>query len=148
MILNYDIREATNKDIPSLLELEKSFLAPWPRKYLEYELNENPVNTFLVMTLGENIIGFIDYWITFDSATISQIAISSEFRRQGLGTVLLKEMYDDCYAKKVRNITLEVRTENKSAVLLYEKFGFKNVLVKPHYYDNGDDAYYMILQVK
>ena len=147
-MINYEIREATNKDIPSLLELEQSFLAPWPRKYIEYELNVNPVNTFLVVTLMEKIVGFIDYWITYDSATISQIAIKNEYRRQGLGTKLLQEMYDDCYAKKVRNITLEVRTNNKSAVLLYEKFGFKNVLVKPHYYDNGDDAYYMMLEVK
>lgn len=147
-MINYEIREATNKDIPSLLELEQSFLAPWPRKYIEYELNVNPVNTFLVVTLMEKIVGFIDYWITYDSATISQIAILNEYRRQGLGTKLLQEMYDDCYAKKVRNITLEVRTNNKSAVLLYEKFGFKNVLVKPHYYDNGDDAYYMMLEVK
>ena len=147
-MINYEIREATNKDIPALLELEQSFLAPWPRKYIEYELNVNPVNTFLVVTLMEKIVGFIDYWITYDSATISQIAILNEYRRQGLGTKLLQEMYDDCYAKKVRNITLEVRTNNKSAVLLYEKFGFKNVLLKPHYYDNGDDAYYMMLEVK
>lgn len=147
-MVSYEIREATNNDIPALLELEQSFLAPWPRKYFEYELNANPVNTFLVLTLMDKIVGFIDYWITFDSATISQITIAKEFRRQGLAIKLLKEMYDDCYAKKVRNITLEVRTENKSAVNLYEKFGFKNVLVKPCYYDNGDDAYYMILEVK
>lgn len=147
-MVDYEIREATNNDIPALLELEQSFLAPWPKNYLEYELNVNPVNTFLVLTFMEKVIGFIDYWITFDSATISQIAISNEFRRKGLGTKLLKEMYDDCYAKRVRNITLEVRTENKSAIFMYEKFGFKNILVKPHYYDNGDDAYYMILEVK
>ena len=147
-MLSFEIREATNRDIPALLELEQSFLAPWPRKYIEYELNENPVNTFLVMTIANKIVGFIDYWITFDSATISQIAISNEYRRKGLASQLMKEMYDDCYAKRVRNITLEVRTENKSAVLLYEKFGFKNILTKPHYYDNGDDAYYMVLEVK
>ena len=147
-MIDFEIREATHNDIQSLLELEQSFLAPWPQNYIEYELGENPVNTFLVITLMDKVVGFIDYWITFDSATISQIAISNQYRRRGLATKLLQEMYDDCYAKRVRNITLEVRTENKSAVFLYEKFGFKTVLTKPHYYDNGDDAFYMLLEVK
>lgn len=147
-MIDFEIREATRNDIPALLELEQSFLAPWPQNYIEYELGGNPVNTFLVITLMDKVVGFIDYWITFDSATISQIAISNQYRRRGLATKLLQEMYDDCYAKRVRNITLEVRTENKSAVFLYEKFGFKTVLTKPHYYDNGDDAFYMLLEVK
>lgn len=145
---DFEIREATNKDIPALLELEECFLAPWPKKYIEYELNVNPVNTFLVFTIDKVVIGFIDYWITFDSATISQIAISNLYRNRGFAKRLLQEMYDDCYAKKVRFITLEVRTGNNAAVELYKKFGFKTELVKSKYYDNGDDAFYMILEVK
>lgn len=144
----FEIRNATTKDINELLELENCFAAPWKRENLLYELVENPVNTFLVVTYFNQIVGFIDYWITFDSATISQIAIKPEYRRKGLAKMLLKEMIDDCYAKRVRNIALEVRTHNIHAINLYKKIGFKTILVKPHYYDNGDDAYYMVLEVK
>ena len=145
---SFDIRNATLTDIPALLELEKSFVAPWKEEYLVYELKDNPVNTFLVVTYENEVVGFVDYWITFDSATISQIAIKNEFRHKGLARMLLKEMYDDCYAKRVRNITLEVRTSNKSAINLYEKYGFKTVITKPRYYDNGEDALYMLIEVK
>ena len=61
---------------------------------------------------------------------------------------MMDEIYNDCYAKKVRTLTLEVRTNNTSAINFYKKHGFKIETTKPHYYDNGDDAYYMILQVK
>ena len=147
-MINYEIRNAKMEDMKALLELEECFAAPWKENNLTYELKENPVNTFLVLTLDNVVIGFIDYWITFDSATITQIAINENYRHKGLARMLLKEMYDDCYAKKVRNITLEVRVSNTNAIKLYGKFGFKTILTKERYYDNGEDALYMILEVK
>ena len=61
---------------------------------------------------------------------------------------MMDEIYNDCYAKKVRNLTLEVRVSNIPAINFYKKQGFKIETTKPHYYDNGEDAYYMILEVK
>ena len=47
----------------------------------------------------------------------------------------------------VNKITLEVRTQNDKAIALYEKFEFKEALIKKGYYDNGDDAKFMIKEV-
>ena len=60
----------------------------------------------------------------------------------------MDEIYNDCYAKKIRFITLEVRVSNTPAINFYKKHGFEIETVKPHYYDNGEDAYYMVLKVK
>ena len=90
------------------------------------------------------VIGFIDFWITFDSATIAQIGIRKNYRGRGLANLLMQEMIDDCYAKKVMNITLEVRASNAKAISLYKKYNFKEIVIKPHYYDNGEDAVYMV----
>ena len=39
-------------------------------------------------------------------------------------------------------ITLEVRVSNRSAIALYERFGFTRAgLRKGYYQDNGEDAY-------
>lgn len=140
-----EIRPATNKDLPSLIEIQNEcFILPWKEKDILYELNENPVNVMYVLEDKDEIIGFIDFWITFDSATIAQIGIKKKYQGQHLANLLMEEMINDCYAKKVMNITLEVRTSNLKAINLYKKYGFKGIVIKPHYYDNGEDALYMV----
>ena len=140
-----EIRLAEIKDIPRILEIEKEcFIKPWSEKDILYELNENPVNYFYVLLDKELIIGFINFWITFDSATIAQIAIAKAYQGQHLADLLMKEMIDDCFAKKVISITLEVRKSNQKAINLYSKHGFKQIVTKPHYYDDGEDAIYMV----
>ncbi len=149
MLNSVDIRPATKEDIQSLLEIEKlCFLAPWNEKGIAYELNENPVSVFYVLEYQNKVIGFIDYWHTFDSATLAQIAVHPDYQKQHLADMLMDEMISDCHAKKVEFITLEVRVNNSKAINLYKKHNFENILVKPHYYTNGDDAYYMIRKVE
>lgn len=140
-----EIRPAERKDIPTLLEIENEcFILPWKEKDLLYELNENPVNRMYVLEENNVILGFIDFWITFDSATIAQIAIRKAYQGNHLADKLMQEMIDDCYASKAYSITLEVRKSNIKAINLYKKFGFKEIVIKPHYYDNGEDAIYMV----
>ena len=80
-----EIRLAELKDIPSLVKIENEcFLVPWKEKDLIYELNENPVSTVCVIEEKGNILGYISYWITFDSATIAKIAIGKEYQGQHL----------------------------------------------------------------
>ena len=61
---------------------------------------------------------------------------------------MMDEIINDCYAKKVQTLTLEVRANNEKAINFYLKHGFKKELVKPHYYTNGDDAIYMTRKVE
>lgn len=146
----FSVRPMEESDLDIVLYLENTcFVAPWGLKELMYELNDNPVsNMWVIESTVSGVVGFIDYWITFDSATIAQICINPVFRKRGLGFELLKEAFQDCGAHKVKNITLEVREGNAPAVRLYEKFGFKKVLVKEHYYTNGDNALYMIKEME
>lgn len=140
-----EIRLAMTKDIPALLEIEQEcFIKPWGEKDLYYEINENPVSTVLILEENKAILGYLSYWITFDSATVAQIAIRKNYQGRHLSDHLMEEMIDDCYAKRVMNITLEVRVSNVKAIGLYEKYGFKRVVIKPHYYENGEDAIYMV----
>ena len=61
---------------------------------------------------------------------------------------MMDEIINDCYAKKVQTLTLEVRANNEKAINFYLKHGFKKELVKERYYTNGDDAIYMIRKVE
>ncbi len=147
--MDFDIRPAKKEDLQSLVRLENlCFQHPWKESDLLYELEENPVSNLWVIDYNGQIIGFSDHWITFDSATLCQIAVDPSFRRKHLGSELLKEILDDCYAKKVNFITLEVRVSNEKAKTFYLKNGFKQEVLKPHYYDDGEDAIYMIRKVE
>ena len=150
------IREATENDLPVIMQIENLCFphGAWREENILYELKENPVAHFWVIELSlkeddpHQVVGFCDYWETFDSATICQIAVHPYLQRRQLGTAMMDEIYNDCYAKKVQTITLEVRVGNTSAINFYKKQGFEIETIKPHYYDNGEDAYYMILKVK
>ena len=145
----FSIRPMEQKDLDIVMYLENTcFVAPWGLNQIKYELNDNPVsNLWVIESDNTGVVGFIDYWITFDSSTVCQICVNPLFRKKGLASILMEEMVKDCKANKVRNITLEVREHNTNARLLYEKFGFKSVLLKEKYYTNGDNAIYMIKEM-
>ena len=142
------IREASLKDFEQVYEIEKScFVEPYTRNQLMYEFKDNPLSKILVACDDNKIVGFIDYMITFNSATISQIAVFPSYRQNGLGSKLLNEM-ENTFPKNiddvVETITLEVRESNETAISFYRKNGYENVVIKKHYYKNGENAVYMI----
>ena len=146
----FSIRPMKQKDLNTIMYLENTcVVAPWALKDVQYELNDNPVsNLWVIESESTGVVGFVDYWITFDSATICQICVNPLFRGKGLGSMLIEELIKDCHANRVRNVTLEVRENNHPAIKLYEKHGFKQNLIKEAYYTNGDNAVYMIKELE
>lgn len=141
-----NIRKAKINDLEAIKEIEdESFRNPFAKEDLLYEISQNPVSNFLVLEKDGKVIGFIDYWVTFDSATIDQIAIKKSERNQGFAKILLEKSINDL--KKLGEVsffTLEVRASNEPAINLYKSFGFQKVTIKEKYYDDGEDAIYMI----
>lgn len=142
------IVETTLKDFEQIYEIEQAcFVEPYTREQLLYEFSENPLNRILVAYDEDKIVGFVDYMITFNSATISQIAVLPNYRKKGLGSKLLEEM-EKSFPKEiddvVETITLEVRESNINAISFYKKNGYENIVIKKHYYKNGENAVYMI----
>ena len=153
--LRSEIRPMTILDLPEVMEIENlTFKHPWKEKDLLYELNENPVSNVWVIEVSapqlgiKGVCGFVDYWNTFDSGTLCQIAVNPELQHLGLGSEMMEEVKKDALAKKVNTITLEVRKSNEKAINFYKKHGFKINHIKEGYYVDGEDAIYMILEVK
>ena len=147
--INIEIRPMEKRDLPAVMEIENlCFVAPWKERDLLNEMDNKLANLWVVELGAEGmqktVVGFSDYWQTFDSATICQIAVHPDIRRRQLGSAMMDEIINDCYAKRVRNITLEVRKTNQIAINFYKKHGFSEVLVKEKYYSNGEDAIYMM----
>ena len=140
------VRSILKSDINKILVLEKARFTTdcWNEEQWIYEIENNPFATTLVLEENDELIGYINYWITFEQATINKICILSNKEGKGYGSFLLKDALKRIDEAFCVSTTLEVRVSNKSAIKLYEKFNFKTILTKPHYYDDGEDAYYMI----
>ena len=87
----------------------------------------------------DKIIGFLIYDDIYDRYEIEYIGVLEEYRNKGIGSKLMEYLSD-------KPISLEVEINNKYAIKLYEKYGFKKVSVRKNYY-NGNDAYLMVKEV-
>jgi ribosomal-protein-alanine N-acetyltransferase len=137
------------EDITDVMQIERaSFSMPWSRTMFMEELKRQGGRSYsLVARYDGKVIGYIMTWIVLDEAHIINIAVNSEYRRKGVAKTLLSRTLDYAKSAKAKKATLEVRVSNISAQNLYEKLGFKKVVIRRRFYpDNGEDAYLMSME--
>lgn len=83
------------------------------------------------------IQAFLYFWRVPDGLEIIDIGVHLDFRRQGLAAKLLQELRG---SEPGLPIFLEVSDQNKPALKLYEKLGFKQTGKRKTYYADGTDA--------
>jgi ribosomal-protein-alanine N-acetyltransferase len=121
-----------------------SFSAPWPPNAYLTELQTNRLAHYMVVRVGDTVVGYAGLWLMVDEAHVTTFAIHPDWRRRRLGERLLLALLDIALERRAAEATLEVRLSNLPARRLYEKFGFRPVGIRPRYYtDNGEDALIM-----
>ena len=76
----------------------------------------------------------------FNEFNIHAIAVHPDYRKKGLGVLLLNKLIYDAKEKGCQLATLEVDEKNNAAKKLYEKFGFKTCGLRKNYFSNGNNA--------
>ncbi|MCH8199113.1 MAG: ribosomal protein S18-alanine N-acetyltransferase [Chloroflexi bacterium] len=90
------------------------------------------------------LVGFVGVWYQAGDAHIVSIAVREEYRRRGLGELLLIGAVEMAVRRGQQVVTLEVRASNDAAQALYAKYGFSQTGLRPRYYaDNHEDAVIM-----
>lgn len=143
--LNLRISPMTLDDIPRVHEIERmSFPVPWPSYAFRQELETNRMAHYLVARTPEGIVAYGGIWLMVDEAHVTSFAVHPDQRRSGIGGRLMLDLMELSVHLGARVATLEVRLSNEPARLLYGRFGFRPVGVRPRYYsDNGEDALIM-----
>jgi ribosomal-protein-alanine N-acetyltransferase len=165
--LPYVVKPMRLRDISKVMEIEHvSFLSPWSARAYRYELLENDLSHYFVVrqrqmerpessllarvrrSLGVGIrppiLGHSGFWLMVGEAHISTIAVQPNWRRRGIGELLLVAMLDRATELEAEIATLEVRVSNVTAQNLYHKYGFQQVGLRRHYYrDSNEDALIM-----
>ena len=133
------------EDLTAVHEIElASFVTPWPPHAYRNELESNRLAHYLVARAGDAVAAYGGMWLMVDEAHITTFAVHPAWRRQRIGERLLLGFLDLAIDRGAHEATLEVRLSNLAARKLYEKYGFRPVGLRPHYYtDDHEDALIM-----
>ena len=139
------IREMRLEDLDVIYDLEVLLFgaSAWPKETLKQDME---LFDFDVLEENGQIVGYCSLAINGDFADILNIGVHPDERKKGHGTVLMKHMISKAWQQGVDNITLEVRVSNQPAISLYTSLGFKQAAKRKQYYQDGEDAYLMILE--
>jgi ribosomal-protein-alanine N-acetyltransferase len=141
-----DVRRLALNDLDSIETIENAvYPTPWSRSMFAGELAKpsslslggfDPDSGRLVAYLI--VSRYVDAW------HIMNLAVHPGWRRLGVASRLLDELFDVTAGDSRRGYTLEVRVSNLTAIALYEHFGFESSGVRRGYYtDNREDALIM-----
>ena len=158
-IPSFSVKEAMPEDLNEVININlmclrehypdyfwRDHLQLWGKAFLVAELNGKVVG--YVMTRVERSIGYVSRFFPKKVGHIVSIAVLPEFRRRGIATALMKEAIKrlkEIYG--VKEVYLEVRVSNETAIKLYEKLGFQKVRRLKYYYLDGEDAWVMAKEV-
>lgn len=124
---------STMVDVKDICDL--SFSIPWSLSSLEKELT-NPNALYIVVKLGEKVVGFGGIWVVFDEATVINIAVHPDYRGIHISDIIMENLINKAKSMGACSMTLEVRISNIPAIKLYEKYGFIIEGTRKNFYDN------------
>jgi ribosomal-protein-alanine N-acetyltransferase len=119
-----------------MAELKKiCFSDPWSEKSIASELDSR-LSLWLVAMDGETVVGYVGSQSVLGETDMMNIAVSPNYRRQGIAEKLVVELIEKLREKGNHSLMLEVRSSNDPAQKLYEKLGFEQVGRRKNYYRN------------
>ena len=147
------IRRMTLEDIPEVVETEKQcFSQPWSEKSFQDSLTREDT-IFLVCVEDDlagkeevmsRVTGYIGLYLSFEEASVTNVAVSPSFRKKGYGEALVTAAKEAVREAGAECIFLEVRQSNEPAISLYKKLGFEELGIRKKFYEHPvEDAIIM-----
>ncbi len=135
----------TQRDIPAVVKIERHvFTDPWSASSFEQELNETGWGAIVAETDGK-VIGYACYYVLDTESHLTNIAVAADYQRKSVAKRLLDNILRVVTDHRCEFILLEVRPSNTPAIAFYERYGFKVLYRRPHYYRKPlEDAVVMV----
>jgi len=145
--MEINIRIANINDLSYIQELNNSLFelefnnfddtlkVGWPfekegKEYFEYMINSQII---FIAQAEEKIVGYLAgtickevSYITESFAELDNMYINEEYRRFGIGTLLINEFKKYCKEKNIQNIKVTASAKNNKAINFYMKNGFED----------------------
>ncbi|MCX7785870.1 MAG: GNAT family N-acetyltransferase [candidate division WOR-3 bacterium] len=148
-----NIREATEKDVKQICKIARQVLnivTQHRPEFLGRLVELQKIDRFYLNALKEKnsavlvaekqnkIIGYAyitierkpDDLIAIPYLSINELVVDEKYRGQGIGTSLMKRIFQWAKRKKLKVLQLAVWEFNQKTIKFYQKFGFKTIMRK------------------
>lgn len=143
------VRKATHEDLPMLLKFEQGIISaerPFDEtlvseKFHYYDLSariDDPEAEVIVAEVNGNVIGGGSaiikdgkpYNIFNQYSFLGFMFVEPAYRGQGVNRLIIEKLIEWSHQKGLKEIRLQVYSENLPAIKAYEKVGFKKILTE------------------
>ncbi len=134
------IRRYEKNDESAVLQLSQKY-ASWDSTPTEADIqgfHSSEPDFFLVAELNQRIVGFVygresknvpvevlRKWKATRVGSVEILAVEEKYRRRGIGTQLLKSLFQVFTERGIDTVTLSTPAEEIAAKRLYDKLGFE-----------------------
>lgn len=137
------IRPMKLADLDAVMEIELDLFPKeaWSKDMFLEELAEVPLSReVVVLEQADQVIGYASLRFVGHEGDINTIAIARGHQRKGFGKQLLNWLEQTAVRHGVRELFLDVRTDNEPAIDLYKGAGFVRIDIRRNYYGPSIDA--------
>jgi len=138
-----EIRPMTKEDLATVLVIEADLfpIDAWTKELFLGELAEVSISRDVsVALLDSQIVGYASFRYVGKQGDVNTVAVSKDQQGNGFGTALMDWLESQATLRNVREIFLEVRSDNEAAMKMYASRGYERIDVRRNYYGNTIDA--------
>lgn len=132
-MMKTEIRNALECDIENIASLEKATFSLPQSKEGFFEMIRSDGKHLLVALCDGEFAGYIGAYTVLGESDIMTVAVSENYRKNGIGKMLVNALFDELCGKS-EAVFLEVRASNSAAISLYTSLGFEKIGMRKNYY--------------
>jgi len=127
-------------DLEKVQEIEMENPSHWSAKSLARELAVEQGIRLVAEDGGAQLLGWCACRVIWPEAELLKIAVKKLNRKRGLGRFLFIRLVEELQKRKITDLFLEVRSNNRIAQKFYEELGFSYSGLRPGYYTDPPDS--------
>lgn len=132
-LVTAEIRLMRDSDVQYVTEIEQDgYDFPWSAGIFHDCLRAG--YQCLVALNGGEVTGYAVFSCAVGEAHLLNLCVHPDRRREGIAAKLLSQLFNSAVRLGCRDVFLEVRPSNISAIRLYQCFGFRSIGTRPDYY--------------
>ena len=138
-----EIRPMTHSDLARVLEIEVDLFPvdAWSEDLFLGELAQVSISRDVsVAIIDSEIVGYASFRYVGKQGDVNTVAVASDQQGKGIGTALMNWLESQAALRNVREIFLEVRSDNEAAIKMYATRGYERIDIRRNYYGNTIDA--------
>ena len=138
----------TEEHMEAVMEIERDlFTQPW--RVEDFKRLIGKTEAINLAALAEKkVVGYSCCWVVIETAELGNIAVARQYQGRSVARALLEATVKACRKRKVSSLFLEVRSSNRRAIELYNRYGFVQIGIRHGYYSHPvEDALIMKLEL-